>query len=82
MGNITKEWLDDYADKINSFPVSPNTIDGYTVLNIHPWTVTIEDLDYLVSKLDSHVELVYVKDMLEAIEEKVEHKDVFPQIIY
>ena len=82
MGNITKEWLDDYADKINSFPVSPNTIDGYTVLNIHPWTVTIEDLDYLVSKLDSHIEFVYVKDMLEAIEENVEHKDVFPQIIY
>ena len=77
-GNITREWLDGYADIINSYTVSPDTIDGYSVLNIHPWTVTIEDLDYLVSKLDPHIELVYVKDMLDAIEKRVPHKDVFP----
>lgn len=77
-GNITREWLDSYADIINSYTVSPNTIDGYSVLNVHPWTVAVDDIDYLVSKLDEHIELVYVKDMLEAIEKNVPCEDAFP----
>ena len=48
-----------------------NTIDGYTVLNVHPWTMEGKDLDYLVSKLAPHIELVYVRDMLDAIRENV-----------
>ena len=78
-GSITHEWLDAYADTINSYPISPDTIDGYTVLNVHPWTMTIEDLDYLVSKLDDHVEIVYVNDMLEAIEKNIPCKDAMPE---
>lgn len=77
-GNITREWLDSYIDIINSYPVSPDTIDGYSILNIHPWTVTVDDIDYVVSKLSDHIELVYVKDMLEAIEKNVPHKDCSP----
>ena len=72
------ERLDSYADIINSYTVSPNTIDGYSVLNVHPWTVAVDDIDYLVSKLDEHIELVYVKDMLEAIEKNVPCEDAFP----
>ena len=73
--NITHEWLDEYAKIINSYPVSPNTADGYSVLNVHPWTVHMDDLDYLVSRLDDHIEIVYVKDFLAAIEKNVPHQD-------
>lgn len=76
--NITREWLDGYADIINSYPVSPSTIDGYSVLNIHPWTVKVEDVDYLVSRLDDHVEIVYVNELLDAIDKNVEKVDKFP----
>ena len=79
-GNITREWLDAYIDTINSYPVSPNTIDGYSILNVHPWTVTVEDIDYLVSRLDEHIEIVYVKDMLAAIEKNIQHEDTCPKI--
>lgn len=77
-GNITKEWLDEYVETINSYPVSPNTIDGYSVLNLHPWTVDIEHLDYLVSRLAPHIELVYVDELLDAISKNVEKRDAFP----
>ncbi len=70
-GRITKEWLEEYARQINGMPISPESADGYTVLNVHPWTVNCGELDYLVSQLADHVELVYVRDMLEAIREKV-----------
>ncbi len=78
MGNVTKEWLDGYAEMINNMPVSPDTIDGYTVLNVHPWTVTIDDLDYLVSRLDSHIEIVYVKDLIRAVRARVPNRDAVP----
>lgn len=77
-GNITKEWLDEYVDIINSYPVSPSTIDGYSVLNVHPWTVDMEHVDYLVSKLAPHIELVYVNELIDAISKNVEKKDAFP----
>lgn len=75
--NVTREWLDTYVERLNAMPVSPNRIDGYTVLNVHPWTVSIADLDYLVSRLDSHIETVYVKDFLAAIKANIPHEDAF-----
>lgn len=77
-GNITREWLDDYAERINAMPAAPNSIDGYTVLNVHPWTVSVEQLDYLVSRLGEHIEIVYVKELLRAIAENVPHIDAVP----
>lgn len=79
MGMITHAWLDEYAEKINSYPISPKTVDGYTVLNVHPWTVRMEDLDYLVGRLAPHVELVYVDELLEMLEKNVPHRDAVPK---
>lgn len=78
MGEVNEEWLDGYAQKINSYPCAPDRIDGYTVLNVHPWTVRIEDLDHLVRNLDPHVEIVYVNELLNMIAENVPHSDAIP----
>lgn len=79
VGMITKEWLDGYIDKINSYPCAPDTIDGYTVLNFHPWTMEIEDLDYLVSRLGEQVEIVWVDEMLEMMKKNLKHEDTKPE---
>jgi hypothetical protein len=79
--NVNREWLDEYIERLNRMPVSPNSIDGYTVLNIHPWTVTIDDLDYLMSKLDDHIETLYVKDFLEAVKNNIPHEDAIPKTV-
>lgn len=70
-GNVTKEWIDEFLPRINSLPVSPETDDGYTVINVHPWTITINDLDYLVSQLDDHIELVYADELIELYKNNV-----------
>ena len=41
--------------------------EGYTVVNVHPWTITMESLDYVVSKLGGHIELVYADELIEMI---------------
>ncbi len=72
--NITKKWLDSYVKKINSMPVCPTKTKGYTVVNIHPWTMTMDDVDYVVKNLSDKIELVYVDELLELIKENVVKK--------
>ena len=69
--NVTKQWLDGIAKSINNMPVSPDKEEGYTVLNVHPWSITIENLDYLISQLDEHIELVYADELVKMIKEKL-----------
>ncbi len=64
---VNDAWIKSYADKINSMPVSPDSEDGYTVLNVNPWTTNIEQLDKMVSQLSDHIELVYFDEMVSLI---------------
>ena len=68
---MTREWLDGIVNDINAMPVAPDREDGYTVLNVHPWTISMESLDYAVSKLAPHIELVYADELINLIKENV-----------
>ncbi|MCL2860825.1 MAG: hypothetical protein FWE22_00215 [Firmicutes bacterium] len=70
-GQITKEWLDGYIDAINNFEADPTSASGYTVLNIHPWTVEMEHVEYIVSKLKKHVEIVSVDEIVEIAKQNI-----------
>jgi hypothetical protein len=71
--SVTEEWIQSIANKINAFKVDKKSKEGYTVLNVHPWSTTIEDLDKLVSLLENHVQIIKVDDFLRLIKENVEH---------
>ena len=60
-------------DSYGNFDININSKKGYTVLNVHPWSTTIEHLDYLVSKLDSHVEIVKCDDFLKMIKNYIKN---------
>ncbi len=77
--NVTKEWLKEQADIVNSYPADLETINGYSVINIHPWTISIENLAYFVSQLDEDVELVTLDELLTMVEKKVPHKTASPE---
>lgn len=68
---VTKEWLDDIAESVNAMPVAPHCEEGYTVLNVHPWSMTMESVDYVVSKFDEHIELVYADELIRMIKENL-----------
>ena len=66
MADVTTDWLDEMAAAVNAMPVSPTTEDGYTVVNVHPWTMKQANVDYFVSRLDSSkIELVYADELIE-----------------
>lgn len=75
----TKEWMQEQADIINSYTADNNSINGYSAICIHAWSVTPENLDYFVSLLDSHIEIVNVNELITMITENVPHKTAQPE---
>lgn len=75
---VTNEWLAEQAAIINEKPADIKTINGYTVINVHPWTVGPDDLAYFVSQLDDGVEVVAVDELLAAVEQNIPHEFAQP----
>ena len=75
---VTNEWLAEQAAIINAKPADIKTINGYTVINVHPWTVGPDDLAYFVSQLDDGVEVVAADRLLAAIEQNIPHEFAKP----
>ncbi len=68
-----QEWIEAFADTVNALPASIHTQKGYTYLNVHPWSTSIENLNYLVSLLDDHVVLVTAEELVQLVKDNVWH---------
>ena len=77
--DVTNEWLAEQAAIINAKPADINSINGYTVINVHPWTVGPDDLAYFVSQLGDNVEVITATEMIDAVSENVPHKYAIPE---
>lgn len=76
---VTKEWLDEQAAVVNSYPADINSINGYSVINVHPWTVSVDNLAYFVSRLDEDVVLVTLDELMEMISKNIPHENAKPE---
>ena len=75
---VTNEWLAERAALINAKPADIKTINGYTVINVHPWTVGPDDLAYFVGQLGDNIEVLPVDELLAAIEQNIPHEFAQP----
>lgn len=75
---VTEEWLNEQAEKVNSYPADVKTVNGYSVINVHPWSISVENLAYFVSRLDSDVVLVTLDELLTMMEENIPHQTATP----
>ena len=75
MSQVTQEWLKEQADVINTYPADINSINGYTVINVHPWTISPASLRYFISQLDDGIEVISADELIAAVTENVEHKN-------
>ena len=75
---VTNEWLAEQAAIINAKSADIKTINGYTVINVHPWTVGPDELAYFVSQLDDGVEVIPVDELLAAVEQNIPHEFAQP----
>lgn len=62
------------AQRINEYSTDCTTIDGYTVLVAHAWSIgSMEYINRFIDALDDHVELVTVDELLMLVEKNVPH---------
>lgn len=76
---VTNEWLKEQAEIVNSYPADISSVNGYSVINVHPWTVGPDDLAYFVSQLDDGVEVVSAAELIAAVGDNVPHKTATPK---
>ncbi len=76
---VTNEWLKEQTDIINAKQADLTSINGYTVINVHPWTVGPDDLQYFVSQLGENIEVIGVNELLAAIQQNIPHEFATPQ---
>jgi hypothetical protein len=53
------------ADGINGYPADPTKEEGYTIVNVHPWSHTLSDVKTVVDNLDEHVKVVSPEELIE-----------------
>ncbi len=75
---VTREWLTEQAEIINAKKADLSSINGYTVINVHPWTVGTDDLQYFVSQLDDNIEVIGIHELLSAIKQNIPHEFAAP----
>lgn len=68
--------VESMAQRINNYPTDPTSIEGYTAINLHPWSMQYSDVVKLVSMLDDNVVVVTADDFIRLITENVAHEDV------
>lgn len=75
---VTDEWLQEQAEIINSYPADINSVSGYSVININPWTVSVEDFSYFTTLLDENVEVITADELICALDKYVPHENAIP----
>lgn len=75
---VTTEWLKEQAEIVNSYSADINSISGYSVINVHPWTVGPDDVAYFISQLDSDIEVISADELIAAVTQNVPHKTATP----
>ena len=75
---VPPDWIEAQAEAVNAYPADPTSIDGYSVINVHPWTISTENLAYFVSLLDEHIQLVTADQLIDLISENVPHVNAAP----
>jgi len=66
-----EKWVEQFAAQLNARPADIHSAAGYTYVNVHPWSTSIEELNQMVSLLDGHVELVTAEELVALVKQNV-----------
>ncbi len=70
---MTDAWVEQFAAQVNALQADNTSENGYTYLNIHPWSASYEHVALLASLLDEHIELVTAEELVQLAADNVIH---------
>lgn len=79
-GNNSTVTMDEVIEKMayrlnNCYARNIYSIEGYTIINVHPWTATYDDVVKLTKSLNSDVVVVTPAELFELVTKNVPHTD-------
>lgn len=78
----TDEWIREQAQIINNYPVDIHSVNGYSVICVHAWTMKPDSVQKFIDALDDHVVILNADDFLKTVQQNVPHKDAAPAECY
>ncbi len=75
----TDEWIQSRADIINNYPVDINSVNGYSVICVHAWSMRPASVQKFIEALDEHVVVLNADDFLKTMEENIPHENATPK---
>lgn len=70
--------LEPLAARVNNFPISPYTVDGYTLIIVHVWSHDFDDVVRLSQMFESHIEIILPSHMMQFIASNVSKTNQTP----
>lgn len=70
--------LPDIATRVNQYDTDPTHIGGYSLINLHPWSHSYDDIKTIVNLFDDHVVVVSPEVFFDLIIENVERTNHRP----
>ncbi|MCQ2476567.1 MAG: hypothetical protein MJ125_01860 [Clostridia bacterium] len=74
----TDEWIKQQADIVNVYPFDIHSINGYSLICVHAWTMKTESIGKFVDALGDNVEILSAEDFIETISANVPHNNTVP----
>lgn len=78
----TDEWIKQQADIINGYPVDIHSVNGYSLICVHAWTMKNESTQKLIEYLGPNVEILSAEDFIKTISVNVPHENAVPATAY
>lgn len=69
----------DIANRVNNYPTNYQSIEGYTLINLHPWSHSYQDVAEMVALFDENIVVVSPETFYDLIIQHVPKKDVIFQ---
>lgn len=63
--------INSIATQVNNSVIDETSIEGYSLINVHPWSTTWADVDKLVSKFSDDIQVIGAEQFVNMIREKV-----------
>lgn len=62
------------AARINTYPVDIHSVDGYSIINVHPWSHSYDDIRAIVNMLNDNVEVVSIDRIIQMMTDNITDK--------
>ena len=63
------------AARLNTYETDIHSVDGYSIINVHPWSHSYEDIRTIVNMLNDNIEVCSVDRIMKMMTDNIDHEE-------